>query len=228
MICIPVVAQDNREALQQMDRAFALADVVELRIDSIQQVNLKQLLSPGWGKVLVTNRKKDEGGCFDGGENERVDLLREAVILGADFIDMEMSTQEVLLKKASRTIRQYENKTQLIISHHDFTGTPSYERLLDIYNECTEKGADIVKIVTRANRMEDNLSVLQMVAHAGTLKPDIIAFCMGSKGKISRIAAPLFGSCLSFASLESGMQSAPGQLTIQETKAINEILQHEK
>ncbi len=228
MICIPIVAQDNKEALQQMDRAFALADTVELRIDSIQQVDLKRLLAASRGKVLVTNRKQDEGGCFAGEENERVGLLREAIILGADFIDMEMSTHEDHLKKVHETIQQYGNKTRLIISRHDFAGTPEYGRLLDIYNECSEKGADIVKVVTRANRMEDNLAILQLVAHAGTLEIDIIAFCMGSKGRMSRIAAPLFGSCLSFASLESGMQSAPGQLTIQEVKTINEILHHGK
>jgi len=228
MICIPVVAQDNEEALKQMERAFRLADIVELRTDSIKQVNLKQLLSVSRGKVLVTNRKQDEGGYFTGEENERVDLLREAVILGADFIDMEMSTEKAFLKEIHETIERYNHRTKLIVSHHDFNGTPAYTRLLDIYNECTEKGADIVKVVTFANLMEDNLVILQLVNCVRKLKRDIIAFCMGSKGRVSRVASPLFGSYLSFASLEAGAQSAPGQLTVKETKEIDTILHHEK
>ncbi|MCD6486352.1 MAG: type I 3-dehydroquinate dehydratase [Syntrophobacterales bacterium] len=228
MICIPVVAQDNEEALKQMERAFPLADIVELRIDSIKQVNLKQLLSASREKVLVTNRKRDEGGYFTGEENARVDLLREAVILGADYVDMEMSTEKAFLKEIHETIEKYNHRTKLIVSHHDFNGTPAYTRLLDIYNECAEKGADIIKIVTFANLMEDNLVILQLVNYVKKLKRDIIAFCMGSKGRMSRVASPLFGSYLSFASLEAGAQSAPGQLTVKETREIDAILHHEK
>jgi len=228
MICIPVVARDNEEALKQMELAFPLADIVELRIDSIKHVDLKQLFSTSRGKILVTNRKRDEGGYFTGEESERLDLLREAVILGADYVDMEMSTEKAFLKEIHGTIEKYNHRTKLIISHHDFNGTPTYTRLLDIYNECTEKGADIVKIVTFANLMEDNLVILQLVNYVRKLKRDIIAFCMGSQGRVSRVAAPLFGSSLSFASLEAGAQSAPGQLTVKETKAIDTILHHEK
>ena len=228
MICIPVVAQDNEEALKQMERAFPLADIVELRIDSIKHVNLKQLLSESRGKVLITNRKQDEGGYFTGEENERVDLLREAVILGADFIDMEMSTEKAFLKEIHETIERYNHRTKLIVSHHDFNGTPAYTRLLDIYNECTEKGADIVKVVTFANLMEDNLVILQLVNHVRKQQRNMIAFCMGSEGRVSRVAAPLFGSYFSFVSLEAGAQSAPGQLTVKETKEIDAILHHEK
>ena len=36
---------------------------------------------------------------------------------------------------------------------------------------------------------------------------------MGPKGEISRILAPLYGSYLTFASLASGKESAPGQIT---------------
>jgi len=47
---------------------------------------------------------------------------------------------------------------------------------------------------------------------------------MGEKGRLSRVAAPLLGSCLSYASLEDGAESAPGQLTAVQMKRIIEIL----
>ncbi len=228
MICIPVTAHDNETAILRMQQAFSLADIVELRIDSIRNADLKKLLAESGGRVIVTNRRQDEGGCFEGDESARTALLREAVSLEADFIDVEMSTDEAFLQEIHETIAEYRYNTNLIISCHDFNGTPAYEKLLDIYSECAEKGADIVKIVTFAGAMEDNLVILQLVNHVSRLKHDIIAFCMGPKGRLSRIAAPLFGSYLSFASLEPGAQSAPGQLTIEETRAINAILHHEK
>jgi len=51
---------------------------------------------------------------------------------------------------------------------------------------------------------------------------------MGEEGKISRIMAPYFGSYLSFASLERGAESAPGQLTVEEMREIFRILKDEK
>jgi len=44
MICIPVVAATNEAVMKQMDKCFPLADVVELRIDFIGNVNLRKLL----------------------------------------------------------------------------------------------------------------------------------------------------------------------------------------
>ena len=81
-------------------------------------------------------------------------------------------------------------------------------------------GADIVKIVTRARAMEDNLRVLNMIPMARRLGIQIITFCMGPMGRISRIASPLLGGYLAFASLAEGEESAEGQMPLIEMKKI--------
>jgi 3-dehydroquinate dehydratase/shikimate dehydrogenase len=43
-------------------------------------------------------------------------------------------------------------------------------------------------------------------------------------GRISRIASPLFGGYLTFASLEEGEESADGQIPVTEMKRILDIL----
>ena len=228
MICIPVVAATNEEAMKQMDKCFPLADVVELRIDFIGNVNLRKLLSAKTGKILVTARGKDEGGHFEGDEKERFSLLSEAVILRADFIDIELSTDETFTKKLLEDIKKHGDQTKLIVSHHDFNGTPSENKLRNIFNECAGRGAHIVKIATFANSAEDNLKILKLISYAKKTNRKIIGLCMGEKGKISRIMAPYFGSYLSFASLEKGEESAPGQLTVEEMREIFRILKDEK
>jgi 3-dehydroquinate dehydratase len=90
MICIPIVAKDQRAALIQMERSFPLADILELRIDQIKNLDLEKLLRRKRGKVLVTNRRKDEGGGFCGTERERVELLKEALALGESPWPREM------------------------------------------------------------------------------------------------------------------------------------------
>ena len=148
MICIPIVAKDQRAALLQMERGFPLADILELRIDRIRNVNLEKLLRRKRGRVLVTNRRRDEGGGFSGTERQRVELLKEAVALGVDYVDIEVRTEEALIKELSAKIGNHHGRVEWIVSHHDFSGTPSERSLRRRLDECNRTGADIVKVVT--------------------------------------------------------------------------------
>ena len=226
MICIPIVAGTTEAALAQMDRALPLADILELRIDQMGDVDLEQLLN---GKqtdkgILVTNRRGDEGGGFSGSERERIELLKDAVALGADYIDIEASTERHLIRELVAQIAKHPGRTKWIISSHDLSGTPSEKTLHKRFNACSKTGADIVKIVTHAHTMEDNLRVLGLIPYARQKGQAIIALCMGGQGKISRVMAPLLGAYWSYASLEKGAESAPGQLTIEELLLIYKIL----
>ncbi|MBW2675524.1 MAG: type I 3-dehydroquinate dehydratase [Deltaproteobacteria bacterium] len=225
MICVPVTAKTNEEALERMDASFRLADLVELRADSIGGVDLKKLLSAKKGPVLVTARRKEEGGNFEGGETQRIALLREAVRLEADIVDVELSTHPLLAGGLQEEIRKGGDRTKLIVSHHHFDRTPPYRTLQGIFTRCVGRGADIVKIATTAHSMEDNLKILKLIGWARRGGHPIITHCMGERGRISRIMAPLFGSYLGFASLEEGQESAPGQLTASEMQAIFRILE---
>ncbi len=225
MICIPIVASTSEEALLKMGKSFPLSDIIELRIDSIRNVNLSELVSAKRNTpLLITNRKRDEGGRFEGSERERVALLKEAVELGVEYVDIELSTEDALIEELLLKIRDHDRRTSLIVSCHDFKETPSEKKLMSISEACLGAGADIIKIVTYANSVEDNLKVLNLIPYAKRNGKEIIAFCMGDLGRISRVFAPILGSYLSFASLERGDASAPGQLTIEEMKQVLRIL----
>jgi 3-dehydroquinate dehydratase type I len=226
MICIPICASTQEAALMQMEQGAPLADVLELRIDQIRDLDLEQLMN---GKrtdkrILVTNRRGDEGGVFSGSERARVELLKDAVALGADYVDIEARTERHLIKELVAQIEKHHNRTKWIISSHDFTGTPPEKGLQKIFNTCTRTGADIVKIATLAHKMEDNVRLLGLIPYARNKGQTIIALCMGEQGRISRVMAPLVGSYWSYASLEKGAESAPGQLTIEEMQLISKIL----
>jgi 3-dehydroquinate dehydratase type I len=96
--------------------------------------------------------------------------------------------------------------------------------LKTLFRGCVKAGADMVKIVTWARIPGDNLRVLSLFADAEREDIDLINFCMGPQGRISRIAAPLLGSCMSYVSLQRGSQSAPGQLTLSEMNTIMNII----
>ncbi|OGP52569.1 MAG: type I 3-dehydroquinate dehydratase [Deltaproteobacteria bacterium RBG_13_52_11] len=224
MICIPIVARTNEAALAQMEKSSLLADILELRIDQIRDVDLKQLMNGKQTKILITNRRGDEGGGFAGTERERIELLKDAVALGADYVDIEARTEKPLLRELAAQIERYHARTKWIISYHDMSGTPSERTLQKKFDVCSRIGADIVKICTLAHAMEDNLRVLRLIPYARDKGQAIIALCMGEQGRISRVMAPLLGSSWSYASLEKGAESASGQLTIEEMKQIHKIL----
>lgn len=223
MICIPVSAATTAAAIEGMERAAALADLVELRIDGIPDADLERLLSARPVPVIVTNRSPQEGGLFTGTEEERVGRLCEAAHLGADYLDIESATDPAL--KARLRERLAGRPGQLIVSWHDFSGTPSRSALKAKLEACMADGPAIVKIVTRADDAADCLRVLELIPCARQKRQAIIAFCMGWHGRISRIAAPLLGSLIAYASLEPEAASAPGQLTVHQMREIRRLLE---
>jgi len=227
MICIPVVAATQAEALRMIRESAHLADVLELRMDLLSDGNVKELIgaarsSSASVRVLVTNREK-ETACSSG-EKERLGVLLEAVSSGADFVDVELTTSPVWREEIRAAIGAQDNRTKLIISHHDFHKTPALKTLIRLFNESVKAGADVVKIVAMARSPEDNLKVLSLIPYAGRRNREIIAFCMGEQGRISRVMAALLGAFFTFASLERGAESAAGQLTVREMKQIFRIL----
>jgi shikimate dehydrogenase len=247
MICIPIVARAQAEALCEIERSVSLADVLELRMDLIGDGNLIVLIDKcrffgSRPKILITNRKKTEGGggvVPDGisssprieniislsDERQRIDVLKEAVKYGADYIDIELSTDRGLIRELVSLIKKYGSKTKLIMSYHDFRGTPSARKLRTIFQDCLQTGASIVKIVTTAIDPSDNIRILELISYARRQGKDIIAFCMGERGKISRVMAPMVGSFLGFASSRYGAESAPGQFTVEKMKQIIGMIQ---
>jgi 3-dehydroquinate dehydratase type I len=224
VICVSIVPGTNEEALSLLGRALPAADLVELRIDRLDKPDLPMLLYAGKDRLLVTNRRRDEGGFFAGCEDKRMALLNEAVKLGARLVDIEARTGSAAIGRLGKAIRAKGGKTRLIVSHHDLMGTPSRRTLERRLNTCRSLGADIVKIVTLANAVEDNLRVLEIIPQARRMDQAIVAFCMGEKGRLSRVAAPLLGSCIHYASLEEGAESAPGQLTADQMKQVLRLL----
>jgi 3-dehydroquinate dehydratase/shikimate dehydrogenase len=226
MICIPITGNTHAEALRLIEMSLPRADVLELRMDLIRDGDLRVLIKkcrvdPRPVKILVTNRRKEYSTGRDfAEERQRIALLKEAVDLGAEYVDMEVDTPEVLRKELLALVDTHGSRTRVIVSHHDFHRTPSIASLKNIMRECILTGAGIVKIVTYAKSPGDNLTLLSLIPYARKKNKEVIAFCMGEQGRISRIAAPLLGSYLNYVSLNRGSESAPGQLTVDETEQI--------
>jgi 3-dehydroquinate dehydratase type I len=220
MICIPIFAKNTQEALEKIARANALADMLELRLDMMDTFDLHEMIQAVSKPALVTYRSIREGGKGTADEKMHASYLLAALEEGAELVDVERSLPEKWRKKIFRA----QGKSKIIISNHMPDNTPSREELEKIFREMTATGADIIKIVTHARSMMDNLRVLDLIPKAQERGINIIAFCMGRFGRISRIFSHLLGGYLTFASLEGGEESAAGQIPVEEMKKILDVL----
>jgi 3-dehydroquinate dehydratase type I len=219
-ICLPIVEKTMEGALRAVEEANGLADLIELRVDYLRKIRLEGLLQAGGKPLVVTNRRRAEGGRYRGDEQRRLAILREAADRGADFVDVEVRTERSSLRELIKNI----NGTCIILSFHDFQRTPPVGELRKIMERMIRYGADVAKIVTFARSWEDNLKVLGLIPYAQRRGQAIVTFCMGEKGKMSRIFSPLMGAAWTYASLGRTRASAPGQLNVTDMRDIWERL----
>src|SRR6266851_1015937 len=88
LLCVTVTAPTMVELRRRRD-AVADADIVELRLDSVDDPDVAGALSGRRRKVIVTCRPTWEGGGFTGSEEARKRLLADALDAGADYVDVE-------------------------------------------------------------------------------------------------------------------------------------------
>lgn len=215
-ICLPIIETTMEKALKAIHEAHPVADLLELRVDYLREPDLGLLLNGRKKPFIITNRRKEEGGRYRGDEGRRLEVLEEAIDLGVDFIDVEMGTERSLLHGLIRN----KKETKVILSFHDFKRTLPQQELEKICDLMIQFGVEIVKVVTFARDLEDNLNTLALIPYARKRRQEIVAFCMGEKGRMSRIFAPLMGAVWTYGTLSRNRVSAPGQLTAEEMKEI--------
>jgi len=208
LLAVPLIGPSVEEALATLNEQNRLFDVAEIRMDLIAAFrdrtaceaapDLRRLLTPRPCPVIVTNRPTRQGGSWSGDEGRRLDLLAEADALGADYIDIELDALPRFRRRGH---------ARLIVSHHNFQETP--HNLPEIAQQIEGTNADVVKVVTMARSLADNLAVLRVLRDA---RKPTIALTMGEHGHVARILGPKFGAFLVFASAGAGRESAPGQV----------------
>jgi len=203
VIAAVIVERDPLAARRRLLGVEGRAGIVELRLDALEdpRAALEDLLRPPRPAVIATNRGAADRGGFRGPQRERLDVLRAALDLGAEYADVELAAFDDLAPGLDRA--------RLIASHHDYEGTP--DDLESWVARLAGTGAAVLKIATTARRFADNLSLLRLPRRAP--RP-LIALCMGERGVVSRLLAPKFGSWLTFGAAVAGAESAPGQLTL--------------
>ena len=189
-------------------------DGVELRLDHFEKIDLttlKAFLKACGLPVMFTVRRKDQGGAFQGAENERLALLESLSALQPAYLDLEYDVPQEFRKKLFETYP----KVSFLSSYHDFSQTPA--DIETIFKKVRVPYAHIFKLAFAAKSSLDGLRLLEYMR---TKNEKLIGICMGDPGQITRILAPLFGTVLTYAAIEENASTAPGQITAKQLQEI--------
>ncbi|MBI3411455.1 MAG: shikimate dehydrogenase [Planctomycetes bacterium] len=183
------------------------ARLLEIRLDYLAKApDFHRLLARRPCPMIATVRRQADGGRWPGHEEERQMLLRQAIVAGFDWVDLETDVAD--------DIRRYGN-VKRIISYHNFREVP--EDLEKIFRRMCEQDADVVKVAVTASSPSDNLRVMKLV-NSGP-KPTV-AVCMGDLGTCSRVLIGRLGSPFSYATFNKERSFAPGIFSFEDMKRI--------
>jgi len=223
-ICVSIARKSIDDAVVVAESVSSQADVLEIRLDALENPDVSPFLKKIETPLLFTNRPKWEGGQFSGEESERLALLLQAVDGNASYVDLELLAPADSQQNMRSALQN--TTTKLILSWHNFTDTPSREELVGRMAMMQDNGADIGKIITTAHTQEDTLRVLQLQEVAAKLDFPLIAFCMGKAGVISRVATCGLGGYMTYCAVSKTEATAPGQLSVAALRNIYDLMEN--
>ncbi len=183
------------------------AGLIEVRLDWLKMSpNFKRILGEKPCPLVATCRRLEDGGKWSAGEPERQMLLRQAIVAGFDWVDLETDVAD--------TIRRFKD-VKRIVSYHNLREVPA--DLEGIHARMCQQDADVVKVAVRAIKPTDNLRVLALLKDSP--KPTV-ALCMGDQGMPARILAAKYGAPFTYAGFNKERTLAPGMPTFDDLKDV--------
>ncbi|GAA0292928.1 type I 3-dehydroquinate dehydratase [Halarchaeum salinum] len=189
--------------------ARAHADAVEFRVDLAADSDAQLRDYDGELPLLVTNRHEGQGGEATD-DDARLDALKTAVTHDAvGAVDLELDTCLDGRGEGVRTAA-HEHGASVVVSAHDFDGTPLRQDIRGILGNALEYG-DVAKLAVTAIERTDVLDLITVTHEYDVEGERIATMAMGEAGRHSRAVLPVYGSRIGYAPVDPAEATAPGQ-----------------
>ena len=197
VIALPVRSLEDVKLVPTLD-----SDLVELRLDYLKKPEDfdPSLIEDIKDRVIITVRDPSEGGVKEVDEDWKASLYKKLHDMGVLY-DVEAR----FLRK--RKDVPFEGK---IVSAHFFDRVPSIKEVEEIFKGFEEAWIKKLAVTAREGYKE-------LLAHFA--RKSFAIMPIGSD-PIERIAFATLGSELIYASLDKGLETAPGQMSYKKVKEI--------
>src|SRR5262249_43615332 len=202
-IAVPITSSNWSDAIASIGRAAAQADLIEIRLDYIQDRNLhlqseeilREASAASPRPIIFTHRSgHPEPAPNRTGQNVSRLLGARKEPLARDYFDFDLrADNSVGFHLYNTYLRLFGEHPRIILSHHEFNSCSERE-LMRTYQRISTFMPDIIKIVGNAGKIDDTLAIFALLDRARSENRDLIALAMGERGRISRILAPSRGA----------------------------------
>jgi len=206
-ICVSIGINNFDIALE----AVGECQMAELRLDLVNfsDDQLRKIYSLN-RNIIATFRTEDE--------QVMKQTLIKSMDFGAGYIDIDINTsvevRTILVEYAK------QKGVKVILSYHNFSETPETVLLKQTITRMFNDGADFAKVACMANSKDDSKRVVNLYSDFSNL----IAFCMGKNGQITRVVAPFLGAPFTYASLK-GVKTAEGQIDAEQLEILLNMME---
>jgi 3-dehydroquinate dehydratase/shikimate dehydrogenase len=164
--------------------------------------------------ILATCRRHQNHGRYNGSIEEQIRVLQSAIAAGAQAVDLEIESAE----NCSSRLESLRSKAYLLLSYHNYGGTPPLDSVL---RRMTRIAADGYKVVTTARKPSDNNRVLAL-ARSYPKTPTIL-LAMGETGFPTRVLSTAFGGLYTYAAPTSAEGTAAGQVCARQLRHLYRV-----
>jgi 3-dehydroquinate dehydratase/shikimate dehydrogenase len=223
-ICLCLTGKTIARDLEVLGKYRKYIDMAELRVDCLdpdERFLIRRFPELAGLPVVLTIRRRMDGGNFVGGEGSRISLLSKGLAFAeADrrrnfaYVDMEEDLDVPSLEEAARTFG-----TRIIRSCHNMQG--SEPDVAGKLRSLIHVGDEIAKLAVTPRTFEELRSLYQAARETRGIEKILLG--MGRLGTSTRILAEFLGSHLSYASApgeDDFLPGAPGQLSPRDLVAL--------
>jgi len=188
--------------------------LVELRLDFLRrEPDINRLIPPRPTATVITVRRQQDGGLWRDSEENRLTLLRTAILAEPEFVDLEVDIADQIPPFG---------KTRRIISYHNTETMP--ENLPGLHREMLKKKPHFIKIAATPKTVAEMYNFLKFIQQKndesqkllGEKAIRVVGICMGEMGKAARILSKRFSMPYTYATFSEDRIIAPGMLVYED------------
>ncbi|HML18073.1 MAG TPA: shikimate dehydrogenase [Bryobacteraceae bacterium] len=220
-ICIALGFTDTETLLAHARKEYDAGErFFEVRLDYLDPPELgvgivrKFLARHADCTILATCRRHQNHGRFNGSIEEQLRILEAAIAAGAKAIDIEIESAE----NCSERMQSLRGRAYVLISYHNYSGTPPLEPLL---RRMSRLAADGYKIVTTARKPSDNARVLTLARSYA--KMPMVLLAMGETGFPTRVLSTALGGLYTYAAPTTAEGTASGQVCARQLRHLYRV-----
>jgi 3-dehydroquinate dehydratase/shikimate dehydrogenase len=208
MLCIAVAPESRRLGKVDLFNAAPQCDLIEFRLDRLgKEPDLKEMMEGINKPILISCRRKADGGAWDGTEEERLVQLRTAIITGPAYVELELDV--------AGQVPRFGN-TKRVISYTNLKAPLA--NLEPVIEKAIAAKADVVKFVGPTPTLDAAWPLLATISKKRDIP--VVGMGLGKPGVMFSLLGLKYGAPWIYAALEQGLEAHEGQATVTE---LNEI-----